>query len=152
MTTHNLLRESVLLKLVQGEEKIDRNAIVKSLSQIIQASDIDSLGNLGDVTEWYVICKSSTAREELIKKGELIVDEQTFIISEPYKNIKMIRLVNLPPAVPDDEIKSIASRWGGEVINIEHERMPHPFNDIKTFVRRIRIRFSCRQDEENVPL
>jgi len=55
MATHNLLRESVLLKLVKGDEKINRNAIVKSLSQIIQVSDIDSLGNLGDFTEWYVI-------------------------------------------------------------------------------------------------
>jgi hypothetical protein len=152
MATHNLLRESVLLKLVKGDEKINRNAIVTSLSQIIQVSDIDSLGNLGDFTEWYVICKSTTAREELLKKDELVVDEQLFIISEPYKHVKTIRLFNVPPSVSDDEIMSIASKWGGGIINIEQEKMPHPFEDIKTFVRRVRVRFSCRQDEEKVPL
>ena len=38
------------------------------------------------------------------------------------------------------------------VLNIDCERLPRPYEAIKSFVRRIRIRFSCRQDESKVPI
>ena len=74
------------------------------------------------------------------------------MISEPYKHVKMIRLVNVPPSVSDEDIRSIASNWGGVVLSIDSERLPHPFEAIKSFVRRIRIRFSSQEDENKVPI
>lgn len=151
MSSHNLLRESVSLTLIQGEEKIDRTAIIRALGDLIPVNDVDSLGNLGDYNEWFVICKTSSAREELLKTSELKVGDQVFNISEPYKHVKMIRLMNIPPTVPDADVRTVVSKWGGTVISIENEKMPHPYEGIKTFVRRIRVRFSCQQEEEKVP-
>ena len=64
----------------------------------------------------------------------------------------MIRLLNVPPSVSDEDIRSIALNWAGVVLNVDSERLPHLFEEIKTFVRRIRIRFSSRQDEDKVPI
>ena len=151
MSSNNLLRESVSLTLVQGEERIDRTAIIQALGQLIPVTEIDALGNLGDFNEWFVICKSQTTREKLLKTSDLNVGEQMFTISEPYKHVKVIRLMNIPPTVPEEDVRAVVSKWGGTILSTEHEKMPHPYEGIKTFVRRIRIRFSCQQDEQKVP-
>ncbi|CAF4604839.1 unnamed protein product, partial [Rotaria sp. Silwood2] len=62
------------------------------------------------------------------------------------------RLLNLPTSVPDEDIRTIASSWGGIVLSVEAERLPRPFEAIKSFVRRVRIRFPSRQDEDKVPI
>ncbi|CAM4974747.1 unnamed protein product [Rotaria socialis] len=152
MPVHELLREAVLLTLIRGSERIDRTAIITALGQITTISDIDSLGNLGDISEWYVIFKTKTAREDVLKVPELKINDQIFLISEPYKHVKVVRLLNLPTSVPDDDIRTIASNWGGSVLSVDAERLPRPFEAIKSFVRRVRIRFSSRQDEEKVPI
>jgi hypothetical protein len=152
MSAHQLIREAVLLTLIKGNDRIDRTGMVNALSQIISVSDIDSFGNLGNFSEWYILFKTTDARELVLKNNELKVNDQIFMISEPYKHIKIIRLLNVPPAVPDEDIKSIASKWGGSVLNVDVEKLPQPFETIKTFVRRIRIRFTSSQDEEKVPI
>jgi hypothetical protein len=152
MSVHHLIREAVLLTLIKGNDRIDRTGMINALSQIISVSDIDSFGNLGNFSEWYVLFKTKDARELVLKNNELKVNDQIFMISEPYKHVKIIRLLNVPPAVPDEDIKSIASEWGGLVLNVDVEKLPQPFETIKTFVRRIRIRFTTRQDEEKVPI
>ncbi|CAF1603205.1 unnamed protein product, partial [Didymodactylos carnosus] len=149
---HQLLRDSVVLGLVGGNDRIDRTALIATIGQIVPVSEIDSIGNLGNFSEWFVMLKTTAAREKVLAFSELKVGDQTFIVGEPYQNVKTIRILNIPPTVPDDEIRVIASKWGGKVISIETERLPRPFQWIKTFVRRIRIRFSSRQDEENVPV
>lgn len=152
MAVHQLLRESVLLTLIKGDDRIDRMAIINALGQLVPVSDIDSLGTLGNFSEWYVIVNSKDARQDILKNVELTVGEQVFMISEPYKHVKTIRLLNVPPSVSDEEIRAIVSSWGGTVLNVECERLPRPYEAIKSFVRRVRIRFSCRQDESKVPI
>ncbi|CAK9188731.1 unnamed protein product [Sphagnum troendelagicum] len=51
MQRHQLLRDSVALRLIRGNERIDRAAIIISIGQLIPIADIESLGNLGDITE-----------------------------------------------------------------------------------------------------
>lgn len=152
MSSHSLLRESVALTLIQGSEIIDRSAIIQCLSQLIQLDDIDSLGNLGDMNEWFVICKSTQARDQLLNSTELKVNDQIFSIGEPYKNIKLIRLTNIPPTVPDDDVRSIVTKWGVNILNIVNETMPHPHEGIKTFVRRVQVRLAEKQDELKIPI
>ncbi|CAF3973998.1 unnamed protein product, partial [Rotaria sp. Silwood1] len=152
MPVHELLREAVLLTLIRGSERIDRTAIITALGQITTITDIDSLGNLGDLSEWYVIFKTKTARLDVLKVPELKIGDQIFFISEPYKHVKIVRLLNLPTSVPDEDIRTIASNWGGIVLSVDAERLPRPFEAIKSFVRRVRIRFSSRQDEDKVPI
>ena len=152
MPVHELLREAVLLTLIRGNERIDRTAIITALGKITTITDIDSLGNLGDMSEWYVIFKTKIAREDVLKVPELKISDQIFLISEPYKHVKIVRLLNIPTAVPDDDIRTIASNWGGTVLSVDAERLPRPFEAIKSFVRRVRIRFSSRQDEDKVPI
>lgn len=152
MSVHELLSEAVLLTLMRGSERIDRTAIITALGQITTISDIDSLGNLGDLSEWYIIFKTKTAREDVLKIPELKIGDQIFLISEPYKHVKIVRLLNLPTSVPDTDIRTIASNWGGTVLSVDAERLPRPFEAIKSFVRRVRIRFSSRQDEDKVPI
>ena len=151
MSSHNFLRESVSLTLIQGEEKIDRSAIIRALGDLIPVSEIDSLGNIGNFNEWFVILKTCSAREGLLKFHQLAVGNQLFGISEPYQHTKLIRLMNIPPTVSDADIRNITSKWGGNILTIDNEKLPHLYEGIKTFVRRIRIRFSCQQDEQNIP-
>lgn len=152
MPAHQLLRESVLLTLIKGSEKIDRAALITALAEVTAVTEIDSFGSLGNFQEWYVIFKTPTARGAALRATELKVGDQVFLISEPYKHVKTVRLFSLPTTVSDDEIRSLASQWGGTVLSVEAERLPQPFHAIKTFVRRVRIRFANRQDEEKVPL
>ncbi|CAF1371458.1 unnamed protein product, partial [Rotaria magnacalcarata] len=128
------------------------NTIITALGQITTITDIDSLGNLGDLSEWYIIFKTKTAREDVLKTPELKIGDQIILISEPYKHVKIVRLLNLPTSVPDEDIRTIASNWGGIVLSVDAERLPRPFETIKSFVRRVRIRFSSRQDEDKVPI
>jgi hypothetical protein len=144
MPVHQLLRESVMLTLIKGDDRIDRTMIIAALGQLISVSDIDSLGNLGKFSEWYVIFNSTKAREDVLKNDELKVGDQVFMINEPYKHVKIIRLLNVPPSVSDGDIRSMASKWSGTVLSVEPERLLRPYDAIKTFVRRIRIRFTCR--------
>jgi len=115
-------------------------------------SGINCLGNLGNFSEWYVVFNSTNARQDFLKYEELKVGNQVFMISEPYKHVKIIRLVNVPPLVSDEDIRSIASNCGGIVLTVDSERLRRPYETIKMFVRRIWIRFSCRQDEDKVPV
>ncbi|CAF5173177.1 unnamed protein product, partial [Rotaria magnacalcarata] len=128
------------------------NTIITALGQITTITDIDSLGNLGDLSEWYIIFKTKTAREDVLKTPELKIGDQIILISELYKHVKIVRLLNLPTSVPDEDIRTIASNWGGIVLSVDAERLPRPFETIKSFVRRVRIRFSSRQDEDKVPI
>lgn len=151
MPAHQLLREAVLLTLIKGDDRIERTAIIVAIGRLIPVTDIDSLGNLGNFSEWYLILNSTSAREEDLKNDQLQVGDQVFMISEPYKHVKLIRLLNVPPSVSDEDIRSIVSNWGESVLSIDSERLPRPYETIKTFIRRIRVRFSCRQDEDKVP-
>ncbi|CAM4980359.1 unnamed protein product [Rotaria socialis] len=55
-----------------------------------------------------------------------------FLMEISYKHVKIVRLLNLPTSVPDEDIRTIASNWGGSV---DAERLPRPFKAIKSFKR-----------------
>jgi hypothetical protein len=57
----------------------------------------------------------------------------------------------MPPGVSDQEILAVAGKWGGKVLGVEAERLPPPYEEIKTFVRCIRIQFQLQSDEK-VPI
>lgn len=152
MPVHQLLRESVALTLVKGDERINRKALIDYIGSIVPVEHIDSFGNIGNASQWYVILKTQASREKLLACDELKVGEQVFLVGEPFKQVKLIRLLNIPTSVSDEEVRHVASNWGGTVLSVEPERLPHPYEAIKTFVRRIRIRFSSKKDEDNVPI
>jgi len=66
--------------------------------------------------------------------------------------VKLVRLLNIPPSISDDYVRGIAMKWGGTVISVECETLPRPYSNIKTFVRRIRIKFTSPDDEQNIPI
>ena len=43
-------------------------------------------------------------------------------------------------------------KWGGTVISVECKTLPRPYSFIKSFVRRVRIKFSTPDEEQNIPL
>ena len=152
MSVHHLLRESVLLTLLSGGTRIDRKALVQAIGNVVPVSGVDALGNLGSMSEWFVLFKTASSRIQFLGVQELKVLDQLFSVGEPYRKVKTIRLLNLPPGVTDQEIVTVASKWGGAVLGVEVERLPPPYEEIKTFVRRIRIRFGSRRDEDKVPV
>ena len=152
MTTHQLLRESILLTFVSGNPRIDRKALITAVGAAVPLTEVDSMGNLGNINEWYVILKSVATRALLLACEELKVGDQVFTIGEPYKQVKTVRLLNIPPGVSDQEILAVAGKWGGKVLSVDTERLPPPHEVIKTFVRRVRIQFQTQRDEENVPI
>ena len=152
MVHHQLLQESVALTLVSGPDRIDRKAIIASISELVPVENVDSFGNLGDHRTWFITFKSTPTKEEFLKQTSLKVNDQIFSIDKPYRNVKQIRLPNVPASVPDDYIREIVSKWNGIVLAIECETLPRPFDSIKTFVRRIRMKFPSAEAEETVPV
>lgn len=61
-------------------------------------------------------------------------------------------MLNILPSVSDDEIRDAASKWDGTIISVEPERLPQPYDMIKAFVRRVRMKFNTKKDEERVPI
>ena len=152
MSVHQLLREAVLLTLQSGDSRIDRKALAEAIGTVVPLSEVEAIGNLGSMAEWYVMLKSTNAREKFLGGKELRVGDQSFAIGEPYKKVKTVRLLNIPPGVSDQEILAVVGKWGGKVLGIDAERLPPPYEEIKTFVRRVRIQFQAQSDEEKVPI
>ncbi len=48
MSHHQLLQESVALTLVDGKDRIDRNAIISAIGKMVPIKDLESFGNSGD--------------------------------------------------------------------------------------------------------
>ncbi|CAF1154588.1 unnamed protein product, partial [Didymodactylos carnosus] len=51
MPGHQLLRDSVVLGLAGGNDRIDRTALIATIGQIVPVSEIDSIENLGNFSE-----------------------------------------------------------------------------------------------------
>ncbi|CAF1348879.1 unnamed protein product, partial [Adineta steineri] len=149
---HHLFQESVALTLTKGNDRIDRNAVIKVIGRYIPVEDVDSFGNLGDHDKWFIIFKSSASKEKFLTLENLEVDDQVFAIHKPYREVKLVRLLNVPPSISDDYIREIAKKWGSPVISVECETLPRPYQFIKTFVRRVRIKFKSPGDEQNIPI
>lgn len=147
-----LLQESVALTLVNGIDRIDRKAIISSISKIVPVEDVESFGNLGDHRKWFITFKSTATKEKFLEQSTLKVNDQSFSIDKPYRNVKQIRLPNVPPYIPDGQVLEIVSKWNGSVISIECESLPRPYNSIKSFVRRIKMKFPSFDAEQTVPL
>ncbi|CAF0942152.1 unnamed protein product, partial [Didymodactylos carnosus] len=153
MSRHKLLKGSVSLTLTSGDDKIDRCAIVQAVSTILGSSDtIESIGNLGSIREWFIGFGDPLSQQRLLQEGELKVGTQRFSIQLPYQETKIIRLMGVPTSISDDEISQIVSRWGGAIVSVECENLPAPYKSIKTFVRRVRMRFPSKKEEEMVPI
>ena len=152
MWNHNILQDSVALTLVNGSNRVDRTAVIGAIGNIVPIDDIESFGNLGDINKWFIIFKTSNSKENFLKLEHIQVNDQKFTIHKPYREVKLIRLLNIPTTISDDKIKEIASMWGGTVINVDCERLPPPYSSIKTFVRRIRMKFASPKDEERIPI
>lgn len=152
MTSHQLLQESVALTLVNGNDRIDRTAIIAAIGKIVPVNDVESFGNLGDLNKWFIIFKTTSSKEKLLTLEHLKVNDQTFAIHKPYREVKLIRLLNIPTSISDDEVREIASKWSGTVVSVECEKLPRPYSSIKTFVRRIRMKFSSPNDEQKIPI
>jgi hypothetical protein len=90
-------------------------------------SDNDSLGNLGNYAEWYVILKTMNVRQGLLRMNELAVGDQVFMIGEPYKHVKTVWLLNLPPSIPGEDIQTIASNRDGTVLWKKKWSLAEPF-------------------------
>jgi len=149
---HHLFQESVALTLSKGNDRIDRNAVINVIGKYIPVDDVDSFGNLGDHDKWFIIFKSASSKEKFLTLEHLKVDGQVFAIHKPYREVKLARLLNVPPSIPDDYIREIAKKWGSTVISVERETLPRPHQFIKTFVRRVGIKFKSPDDERNIPL
>ncbi|CAF4820888.1 unnamed protein product [Rotaria socialis] len=108
MLRYQLLQEVVGLTLIKGDDRSDRSAIIAAIGKIVPVADLESF-----------------------ELENLLVNEQTFAIHKPYREVKLIR---------------------GTVINIECETLPRPYSNIKTFVRRVRIKFASHDAEQKVPL
>ena len=80
----------MLLTLIKGSDRIDRTAFITALGQLIPVTDIDSSENLGNFSERYVVFKSINTRQNIFKNDELKMVDQVFMISEPYKHVKML--------------------------------------------------------------
>ncbi|CAF1580880.1 unnamed protein product [Rotaria magnacalcarata] len=152
MSRYQLLQEAVGLTLIKGDDRIDRSAIIAAIGKIVPVADLESFGNLGDQNKWFIIFKTNLSKMKFLELENLIVNEQTFAIHKPYREVKLIRLLNVPTAISNDYVRDITSKWGGTVINIECETLPRPYSNIKTFVRRIRIKFASHDAEQKVPL
>ncbi|CAF4995660.1 unnamed protein product, partial [Rotaria magnacalcarata] len=61
---------------IKGDDRIDRSAIIAAIGKIVPVADLESFGNL--------------------ELENLIVNEQTFAIHKPYREVKLIRLLNVP--------------------------------------------------------
>jgi hypothetical protein len=48
MSQYQLLKESVALTLVNGNDHMDRNAIISAVREIVTVTEVESFGNLGD--------------------------------------------------------------------------------------------------------
>ncbi|CAF3959989.1 unnamed protein product [Adineta steineri] len=75
---HHLFQESVALTLTKGNDRIDRNAVIKVIGRYIPVEDVDSFGNLGDHDKWFIIFKSSASKEKFLTLENLEVDDQVF--------------------------------------------------------------------------
>ncbi|CAM4808816.1 unnamed protein product [Rotaria magnacalcarata] len=152
MSRYQLLQEAVGLTLIKGDDRIDRSAIIAASGKIVPVADLESFGNLGDQNKWFIVFKTNLSKMKFLELENLIVNEQTFAIHKPYGEVKLIRLLNVPTAISDDYVRDITLKWGGTVINIECETLPRPYSNIKTFVRRVRIKFASHDAEQKIPL
>jgi hypothetical protein len=82
----------------------------------------------------------------------LKVNDQTFAIHKPYREVKLIRLIDIPTSISDDEVRESASKWSGTMVSVECEKLPRPYSSIKTFVRRILMKFASPNDEQKVSI
>ncbi|CAF2927116.1 unnamed protein product [Rotaria sp. Silwood2] len=152
MTSHQLLQDSVGLTLVSGNDRIDRTAIINTISKIVPVNQIESFGNLGDAKKWFILFKTNSSKEKMLQLEHLKVRDQIFSVHKPHRQVKLIRLLNIPSSISNDVIRDVVSKWKGTIVSVECECLPRPFSSIKTFVRRIRMKFESPNDEQNIPI
>ncbi|CAF4809900.1 unnamed protein product [Rotaria sp. Silwood2] len=80
MTSHQLLQDSVGLTLVSGSDRIDRTAIINTISKIVRVNEIESFGNLGDAKKWFILFKTKSSKEKMLQLEHLKVKDQIFSV------------------------------------------------------------------------
>ncbi|CAF3063495.1 unnamed protein product, partial [Rotaria sp. Silwood2] len=96
--------------------------------------------------------RNGSSKEKMLQLEHLKVKDQIFSVHKPHRQVKLIRLLNIPSSISNDVIRDVVSKWKGTIVTVECECLPRPFSSIKTFVRRIRMKFESPNDEHNIPI
>jgi hypothetical protein len=81
-----------------------------------------------------------SSKEKFLKLENLKVNDRTFSVHKPYREVQLIRLINIPTSISDDYVHETALKWSGSVISVECATLARPYSSIKKLVRRIRVK------------